>query len=199
MQGDVVDLDVDGEARVLHRVAREVLHARHDVALQAAGQGGAELADVMRILAVGLLGPPPRRVAQHVDAHGAGQVGADRAQLATDGVTDALLEVRVPRRAPGHRHREAGRVPDHRASRSVAEPDARQADPLDLGRDERSLVVAVVRPQEGETGPRRRITVEAPQPLLARQRRDQRSRHVLHRLAGRHRRAGLLERIDDHR
>ena len=144
MEGDVVDLDVDGEPGVLHRVAREVLHARHHVALQAAGQRGAELADVVRVLAVGLLRPTPRRMAQHVDAHRAGEVRADGPQLPTDGVADPLLELRVPRRAASHRHREAGRVADHRAARPVAEPDAGQADPLDLGGDERRLVVAVV-------------------------------------------------------
>ncbi len=120
MEGDLVDLDVDGEAGVLHRVAGEVLHARHHVALQAPGQRGAELADVVRVLAVGLLGPAPRRVAQQVDAHGAGEVGADGAQLAADGVADPLLEVGVPGRAARHRHREAGGVADHRAARAVA-------------------------------------------------------------------------------
>ncbi len=117
VQGDVVDFDVDGEAGVLHRVAREVLHARHHVALQTAGEGGAELADVMRVLAVRLLGPTPRGVAQHVDAHRAGEVRTDRAQLATDGVADAFLEVGIPGRAACHRHRETGGVSDHRTAR----------------------------------------------------------------------------------
>ena len=113
VQRDVVDLDVDGEAGVLHRVAGEVLHAGHHVALQAAGERGAELADVVRVLAVGLLGATPGRMAQHVHADGAGEVGADGAQLAPDRVADALLEVGVPGRAAGHRHREAGGVADH--------------------------------------------------------------------------------------
>ena len=133
VQGDVVDLDVDGEAGVLHRVAREVLDAGHDVALQAPGQGGAELADVVRVLAVGLLGPAPRRVAQQVDADRPGQVRPDGPQLPADGVTDPLLEVGVPGRPPGHRHREAGGVADHGAAGPVAEADARQADPVHLG------------------------------------------------------------------
>ncbi len=106
VERDVVDLDVDAEAGVLHRVAGEVLHARHHVALQATGERGTELADVVRILAVGLLRPAPCRVAQQVDAHRAGEVGADRSQLAADRVADALLQIEVPRRAPGHRHRE---------------------------------------------------------------------------------------------
>jgi hypothetical protein len=143
VEGDVVDLDVDGEAGVLHRVAREVLHARHDVALQAPREGGSELADVVGVLAVRLLGPAPRRMTKHVDAHGASEVGPDRPQLTTDGVADPFLEVRVPGRAAGHRHREAGGVAHHGATGSVAEPDARQADSLDLGGDERRQVVPI--------------------------------------------------------
>ncbi len=199
MERDLVDLDVDGEPGVLHRVAGEVLHARQHVALETTGQRRTELADVMRVLAVRLLRPTPRRVPQHVDAHRPGEVRARGPQLTTDGIADPLLELRIPGCAASHRDREAGGVPDHRAPRAVAEPDAGETDPLDLGPDERGLVVAVLAAQVGEAGPGRCVAVEAPEPLLARQRRDQRSGDLIHRLAGRDCGAGLLERIDDHR
>ena len=173
MQRDVVDLDVDGEAGVLHRVAREVLDAGHHVALQTACQGGAELADVVRVLAVGLLCSAPRRVPQHVDAHGAGEVRARR------------RAAREPMASPTRSSRSGSHVapraidtgkqvalPDHRATRPVAEPDAGQADALDLGGDERRLVVAVLA-QEPQARPCRRVAVEAPQPLLGRERGDE--------------------------
>jgi hypothetical protein len=50
VQRDVVHLHVHAEPGVLHRVAGEVLHARHHVPLQAAGERGAELPDVERVL-----------------------------------------------------------------------------------------------------------------------------------------------------
>ena len=131
VQGDLVDLDVDLEARVLHRVAREVLHAGHHVALDAAGQRCPDLADVVRILAVGLLCPSPRRVAEHVHAHAAVEVGTDGSELAADGVADALLEVEVPRRAASHGDGEAGGAIDDDAPRAVAEREPRQPEPLD--------------------------------------------------------------------
>ena len=81
VQGLLVHLDVDLEAGVLHRVAREVLHRGHHVALHAPGERGAHLAHVVGILAVGLLGAAPRRVAQQVHADAAVEVGADGSQL----------------------------------------------------------------------------------------------------------------------
>jgi len=120
VQRDLVDLDVDGEAGVLHRVAGEVLHAGEDVALQPTGQRCAELTDVVRVLAVGLLGPAPRRVAQEVDAHRAREVRPGRAQLATDGIAHPLLELGVPGGPAGHRHREARVVADEPAPRVIS-------------------------------------------------------------------------------
>ena len=172
MEGDVVDLDVDAEPRVLHGVAREVLDARHHVALQAACERGAELADVERVLAVGLLRPPPGRVTEQVDAHRPGQVRADRSQLGADRVADALLQVEVPGGTTCHRHRERSRVADHRTAWAVGEPDAREPDPLELGADEHRLVVAVLA-QELQPRPRGRVTVEAPELLVLREVRDE--------------------------
>jgi hypothetical protein len=136
VQRNVVDLDVHAEPCVLHRVAGEVLHARHHVLLQAAGERCTELAHVERVLAVGLLRATPRRVAQHVDAHCAGEVGADGGQLQADRFADAFLQRRVPRGAAGHRHGEGGGVADHCAAWAIAETDATETDSLDLATDE---------------------------------------------------------------
>ena len=172
MQRLLVDRDVDAEAGVLHGVQGEVLHAGHGVALHAAREGGAQLADVERVLAVRLLRPTPGRVAQHVHAHAAVEVGADGAQLAADGVADALLEVDVPRRAAGHAHREAGGRADDHAARPVGEVEAGDAEPVDLGRGERAPVVAALA-EVVEPGPERQVAVEAPAPLVGRHQGDE--------------------------
>ena len=130
VEGDLVDGDVDGEAGVLHRVAGEVLDAGHGVSLHAPGQGGAHLADMVRVFPVGLLGPSPRRVAEHVHAHAAVQIGAHCPQLLADGRADPFLEVGVPGGPPGHADREAGRLVDHDPPRAVGEREAGQPDPL---------------------------------------------------------------------
>ncbi len=169
MEGDLVDGDVHGEAGVLHRVAGEVLDAGHGVALHAAGQGGAHLAHVMGILAVGLLGPAPGRVAQDVDAHPAVQVGSHRPQLEADGLADPLLELHVPGGAPGHAHREAGGLVHHHAPRAVGEGEAGQPEAVHPGGPERALVVALLA-QVDEAGPERRVAVQAPQLLVRRHR-----------------------------
>ena len=133
----------------------------------AAGEGGTQLAEVVGVLAVGLLGPTPRRVAEGVHAHAAVEVGTDRAQLAADGLADALLEVDVPRRPAGHRDREAGRVADHDATGPVAEREPGDAEPGDPGAEEGPLVVAA-RGHVGHPGPERQVAVEAPGALRLR-------------------------------
>ena len=165
VERDLVDLDVDLEPGVLHRVDREVLHGGHHVALQAPGERGSHLADVVGVLAVRLLRPAPRRVPQDVDAHRPREVGARRTQLASDRVADTFLEIGIPRGTASHRHREAGRVADHDATGPVGERDARQSDAFDTRRVEGSLVVAAAL-EELQTGPRRGVAVEAPQLLL---------------------------------
>src|SRR5207245_1394868 len=107
-------------------------HAGDDVALQASNGGGTHLPDVAGVLAIGLLCPTPGRVVQQVHADAPDEVGALGPGLRTDRRADALLESRVPRRAPGHRHREAGGVTERDAARPVAEPDAGKAEPRDL-------------------------------------------------------------------
>ena len=84
-------------------------------------------AEQHRLLAVGLLGATPGRVAEQVDADAAEEVAALRPDLGADRLADPLLELRIPGRAAGHRHRERGGPADHRAARAVAEPDAGHA------------------------------------------------------------------------
>jgi hypothetical protein len=111
VQRSLVDGDVDGEAGVLHRVEREVLHARHHVALQPAVNAAAIAPDVVRVLAVGLLRPAPRRMAEQVHAHRAGVGGAAGPELGADRLADAFLEIGSNSRAAGHADRERRRVP----------------------------------------------------------------------------------------
>jgi hypothetical protein len=165
VEGSLVDIDVDGEAGVLHRVAREVLDAGHGVALDAPGQGGTHLADVMGVLAVGLLGAPPGRMAEDVDAHTSVEVGSDSPQLPTDGLADALFEVHVPGGPPGHADGEAGGPVDDHAPRTVGEREPRQPEPLHLGGPKRALVVARLT-QVGQPGPEGGVAVEAPELLV---------------------------------
>src|SRR5664280_3107443 len=120
---------------------------------------------VMGILPVSLLGPAPGRVAQHVDADASVQVGADRPQLATDGVADALFELGIPGRTPRHTHRETGGLVDHDPSRAIGEGEAGDAEPCHLGGPERALVVARL-PQIGEPGPERGVAVKTPELLV---------------------------------
>jgi hypothetical protein len=137
----VVDGHVDPQAGVLHRVAREVLHARHHVALGAPHEGGTHLAEQVGILAEGLLRPSPGRVAQQVHAHPGEQVGAQRPALDADDVAHPLLEVGVERGAPGHGDREGGGVAHDHAAGAVAEADPREAEAGERAGHVRGLVV----------------------------------------------------------
>ena len=129
VQRVVVDDDVDDEAGVLNRVEREVLDACHHIAAQSPCQGRAHLAGQHRVLAVALLCAPPSRMAQQVDAYGARVVRAADAGFPAHRESDALLQLGVPRRRPHDRHRERGGLPDDDSTRSIAEPDARYAEP----------------------------------------------------------------------
>ncbi len=167
---------VDREPGVLHRVQREVLHARHHVTLQAAGERRGHHPDMVRILAVGLLGATPRRVAEQVHAHRAGERRAAGAEFGTDRLADPLLQVGIERRTTGHAHRERGGVADHAAARSVGELDARNPQPPDHRRRPRMEVVATASAHVGEAGPERCVAVQAAELLLERHRLDQRLR-----------------------
>src|SRR5207302_8620840 len=111
----------------------EVLHASHGVALHAPNEGRAQLADVVGVLTVGLLGPAPGRVAQEVHAHAAVERGPGRPELEADSVADAVLEVRVECRAARHAHREAGARAHDDTAGAIAEPKAGHAKSLDGG------------------------------------------------------------------
>ena len=146
-------------------LAAKCLTRGHHVPLHAAGERGAHLAEVVRVLAVGLLRPAPRGVAEGVHAHAAVEVGAHRPQLPPDGLADALLEVEVPRGATRHGDGEGGGVADDDATRAVAEGEARDAEAIDPRGDERAAVVAAGA-QVGHAGPERDVAVEAPSLLL---------------------------------
>ncbi|CAB4797858.1 unannotated protein [freshwater metagenome] len=171
VQRHIVDQNINGEPSVLHGVASEVLHACHHVLLQTTRERRAELADMMRIFAVGLLRPTPRWVAQQVDAHRAGEVGSDGAQLAADGIANALFEVEVPCGTASHGHWERCGVAHHCATRTVRKANPWEPDAIEFGANEHRLVVAVVG-HELQAGPRWRIAVEAPQLLVIGKRRD---------------------------
>ena len=121
--------------------------------------------DVVGVLAVGLLGPAPGRMAEDVDAHPPVEVGADRPELAADGLADPLLEVGVPGRAPGHAHREAGGLVDDHAPGPSEKENPGSPETVDPGGAERALVVALLG-QVDEAGPERRVAVQAPQLLV---------------------------------
>ncbi len=81
LQHPLAGAHIHPEAGAVDRVEREVLHAGDRVALHAAAERGAHRAHMHRILAVGLLGPAPARVAQQVHAHRPEQVGTEGAGL----------------------------------------------------------------------------------------------------------------------
>ena len=97
------------------------------------------------------------------------------AQLRPDDLPDALLEVGVERRSPGHAHRKSGRIADHTPPRAVGERDARDAEPRHLRGRPGVAVVAAGRHVE-QAGPERCVAVEAAQLLL--------ERHLLHQAPG---------------
>jgi hypothetical protein len=165
VQGLVVGADVDGEAGVLHRVERVVLDHGHRVDLHGAGQGGPELPEQDRVLAVGLLHPSPGRVPRQVDADAAEEVGALRAQLEADRRADPLLEPHVPGGTPGHRHREGGRMAHHHTPGAVGEEQAGNPQPRDPPHRVRRPVVAVAQ-HVGQALPERKVAVEQAEPLV---------------------------------
>ena len=165
VKGPLAGDDVHLEAGVLHRVAREVLHAGHHMVLKAPGKRGGHLAHMAGVLAVGLLGPAPPRMAQQVHAHRPGERSAAGAQLSTDRLTDALLEARIEGRPAGHRHRERGGRPHHAAPGPVGEGQPRDAESLDAGGRPGMGVVAPAG-EIGQPGPERQIAVETTQLLL---------------------------------
>src|SRR5439155_692238 len=128
-QGPLVDRDVDDEAGILDAVERVVLGVRDHVALCTAHERDPHAAQVDGVLAVGLLRPPPARVAQDVHDRRKDHAAALRAGLGADRLADALLERLVPRRATRHADREAGRVSADgaHAARPVEHPDAGDA------------------------------------------------------------------------
>lgn len=105
------------------------------VALQAPDAGGPHGTNVHRIFAVGFLGPAPAGMAQQVDADRRHPVGPKRTGLQGDRLTDALLQLRIPAGAPGHRHRKGGGAAlEHHAPRPIDKLQSRQPQAGQLAR-----------------------------------------------------------------
>ena len=160
VQRPLVDLHVDAEAGILHRVQGEVLHARHHVLLRPQHQRPSHFADQQWFFAVGLLGSAPPGMSQQVDAHPAVVGAAHAANLGTDCLTDSMLQVGVESRTSGHADGKRRLDTDHASPRAVAELDAGDAQPLDHCRREGALMV---RPghHRKQSRPRVQIAVQA--------------------------------------
>ncbi len=133
--------DIDLEACPFDAVGGKMLDAGHDVTLHAAHQRRSHLAEMVRILAVGLLCPTPGGVTQQVDAHATEVVGTLGTRFHADGIPDALLQVHVPRGAARHRDRETGGVIHDHTARPIAEADAGDAQAQVLASRQRFGVV----------------------------------------------------------
>ena len=126
------------ETVVLDVVGGVVLGGSGDVLLHADHVGGSQASEVEAVLAVGLLGAPPERMAQDVHAGGQDHRVARRDHLVADRLRDLVLEVDVEGGATGHADREGRRERvahpfdgEVDAARSVAEPEL--ADPARVG------------------------------------------------------------------
>ena len=167
----LVDPDVDPEPRLLHRVEREVFDTGEQPPVHALHRRGAHCAHQHRILAVGLLCPPPAGGIGDVDADAGPQVGALRARLGSDGVGDGCFHIRIPRRGPGDGNRKRGRCPQCHTAWTVGELDAGYAEPVDTAGLERDLVVSLR--HLSQAPPDRQVAVEEPQQLRLGQSPDQ--------------------------
>ena len=121
MENPFADPDVNFEAGVFNAVDRKMLDGRHHIlGLRSFDQGCAHFADMMRVLAIGLLRASPCRVAQQVDADIAEQRQAERARLDSHGDADPAFKINVPRRPARHGNRKARSGIGHpHASRAI--------------------------------------------------------------------------------
>ena len=193
VENRLVDRHVHSEAGVLHGIQRVVLGARHGPALDAADERRAHLPQVMRVVAVRLLGPPPGRVAGQVDAHAAEEVATLGPNLAADHVPDTLLELDVPRGAARHGDGETGAVAGHAPAGAVDEARPGDAQALDRAVHVGHAVVPL-RLHGAKALPEVPIAVEQPQPLLLLKLLVQSAGRVLGKAPGLHRRDGGGER-----
>ena len=132
---------VDLEPGVLDAVAGEVLGAAHDVPLQTTDEGRAHLADVVGVLAVGLLRAAPARVAEQVEARGQADVGALGARLPSDRFAYALFQRVVEAGGSCHGDGEAGGYAAGDAAGTIDEVEPAETQPGNGGgRVERWLV-----------------------------------------------------------
>ena len=116
---------------------------------------------MIRVVAVGLLRPPPSGVAWQVDADTAEEVPALGPDLPPDRLADSLFELDVPGRAAGHGDGKGGALTGHAATRSVREPRARDTEPIDGTVDNRTQVIALG-DERSDSRPELQVAVEEP-------------------------------------
>ena len=132
VQRALVDADVDGESRVLHRIERKMLDRRnHIMRLNASAQRGTHGPQMVAIFAVGFLRAPPGGMAQQVHADCARQRAALSARFDRHGFADAPFEIDVEARAARHRAGKGGRRIARHPTRTVGKVQRRQAEAID--------------------------------------------------------------------
>ena len=142
VQRAVVAFGVDEEAQILDGVEGVVLGAGdHALLLHGPGQRGAVFAQQEGVLAVGLLGSSPARIAHQVDAHAREVVGVLGDGLVRDGLAEAVLQLRIEGGRPQHGHREAGGIAHHNAPGPVGEGHGRYTQTLAAAGLQRAHVV----------------------------------------------------------
>ena len=176
MQEDLAELTVGQvRRRPVHAafgraVADEVLrrrdHARTQIRpLQPLDEGRAHACDEVRILAVGLLGPPPARVAHDVEHRREPLVGARLPHLDPDPVGHRSVQVRLEGAGDADRLRVHRRAASHQAGADLLVDDRRDAKPRPL--DQPSLQVVpdarhLLRSQRARSGDARDLSETVP-------------------------------------
>ena len=166
VQRRLVGLHIDHRSSVLHAVQREVLRACHHVALGTSDQRRAEFTEMVGVVAVRLLCPTPRGMAQEVDAHTPEEVATLRTDLAPDHVADLLLQLDIPRGTARHRHGERCPMTGDAAARPVHEAGAGDPEPIHRTVHVRPAVVALA-PHLRQSLPPRCVAVEQSDSLVA--------------------------------
>ena len=143
-----------------------MLHAGHDVVLHAGGERGAHFAEMERVLAIRLLRPAPRRVAEEVDADAAEIVAAERANFAADDIADACFEFWIEGRAARHRHRECRRTVHDHAAWPVDEANAGDTETRYGAGNPELTAVALRRRHLRKAAPKRQVAIHEAELLV---------------------------------
>jgi hypothetical protein len=124
-----------------------VLYAGHNVFfLHTPHQRRAHLPDSERFLSITFLTTSPARILRQVDTHSRKEVPAKSPHFAANGSADFLFKRDVKRRAPTHRHGEAGTLTHaaHYAARPVAEAHSWNPQPFVIAIGIGDVVVVLV-------------------------------------------------------